>query len=99
MDCHQANGAGAPPHYPPLANNVAITLPQSTNAIRLILNGSYPPSITGNPYPYGMPPFGSRLSDTEIAALLSYMRQKWVTKLGLLMRSRFDANAWRQLSN
>ncbi|MEO7030813.1 MAG: cytochrome c, partial [Herbaspirillum sp.] len=77
MDCHQANGSGFSPHYPALANNVAVTLDRPTNAIRMILNGGYPPSTTGNPRPFGMPPFSASLSDTQIAALLNYVRQEW----------------------
>jgi mono/diheme cytochrome c family protein len=75
--CHGANGKGAPPAYPSLAGNRSLALGASTNPIRIVLNGGYPPSTGGNPRPYGMPPFGSSLSDAEVAAVVSYIRTGW----------------------
>ena len=82
VNCHQASGAGIPPHYPPLAGNRAITSRSAINAIRIVANGGYPPSTGGNPRPYGMPPFGPVLSDPEIAALVSYIRGAWGNQAG-----------------
>jgi mono/diheme cytochrome c family protein len=76
-DCHGAGGAGAPPHYPPLAGNRALTMPDSTNAIRIVLNGGFPPGTRGNPRPYGMPPFSHVLDDAEVAQVVSYLRSAW----------------------
>lgn len=76
-ECHKANGTGIPPAYPPLAGNRAITMPAAINPIRMVLNGGYPPSTDGNPRPYGMPPYGPFLSDSEVAAVVSYIRSSW----------------------
>jgi mono/diheme cytochrome c family protein len=76
-DCHQPNGAGVPRIYPPLAGNRSITTPHPINAIRIVLFGGFPPSTEGNPRPYGMPPFYQELSDVEVAALVTYIRQSW----------------------
>lgn len=75
--CHGANGQGAPTAYPSLAGNRPLALGDSTNPIRIVLNGGYPPSTGGNPRPYGMPPFGAALSDSDIAAVVSYVRTGW----------------------
>ena len=75
--CHGANGKGAPPAYPPLAGNRSLAVPAATNAIRMVLNGGYPPSTEGNPRPYGMPPFGPVLSNSDVAAVVSYIRSSW----------------------
>lgn len=75
--CHQEDGRGAPPAYPPLAGNQAITTVSSINAIRMVLNGGYPPATTGNPRPYGMPPFGPVLNDDDVAAVVTYVRSAW----------------------
>ena len=75
--CHGAVGAGMPPHYPPLAGNQSIQMVSAVNAIRMVLNGGYPPGTAGNPMPYGMPPFAHRLSDDEIAAVVTYIRTSW----------------------
>lgn len=84
VDCHQANGQGHPPTYPPLAGNRALTLDNALNPIRMVLNGGYPPSTQGNPRPYGMPPFAHELSDAEVAAVVSYMRNAWGHKASLV---------------
>jgi mono/diheme cytochrome c family protein len=75
--CHGAVGLGMPPHYPPLAGNQSIQMVSAVNAIRMVLNGGYPPGTAGNPMPYGMPPFAHRLSDDEVAAVVTYIRTSW----------------------
>jgi mono/diheme cytochrome c family protein len=75
--CHAENGLGKPPAYPPLANNQSIQMQSAVNPIRMTLNGGYPPSTAGNPHPYGMPPFAQALSDTEVAAVVTYIRMSW----------------------
>ncbi|RJG08317.1 cytochrome c [Massilia cavernae] len=77
VDCHGGDGKGLPPAYPPLAGNRAITMDSSVNAIRSVMNGGFPPGTTGNPKPYGMPPFSHVLDDAEAAALLTYLRSSW----------------------
>jgi mono/diheme cytochrome c family protein len=77
VDCHKANGAGEPPHIPALAGNRAVTLASPVNPIRAIMHGGYPPSTQGNPRPFGMPPFGNILSDDEVAAVASFVRNNW----------------------
>jgi mono/diheme cytochrome c family protein len=75
--CHGAAGQGMPPQYPPLAGNQSIEMSSAVNAIRMVLNGGYPPGTAGNPRPYGMPPFSQRLSDNEVAAVVTYIRTSW----------------------
>ena len=75
--CHGANGEGKPPAYPPLADNQSIEMASAVNSIRMVLNGGYPPGTSGNPRPYGMPPFAQTLSDNEVAAVVSYIRTAW----------------------
>lgn len=75
--CHQASGKGVPSVYPALAGSSAITTPIASNAIRMVLHGGYAPSTVGNPRPYGMPPFGQTMSDEEVAAVLTYVRNSW----------------------
>jgi mono/diheme cytochrome c family protein len=75
--CHGLEGQGKPPHYPLLAGNQSIQMSSAVNAIRMVLNGGYPPGTAGNPMPYGMPPFAQALSDDEIAAVVTYIRTSW----------------------
>ena len=76
-DCHGAEGRGMAPAYPPLAGNRAVTLNNPVNAVRIVLNGGFAPGTAGNPRPYGMPPYSHLMSDTEIAAVVSYLRAAW----------------------
>ena len=80
--CHGATGLGMPPHYPPLASNQSIEMASAVNPIRMMLNGGYPPGTAGNPMPYGMPPFAHRLSDDEVAAVVTYIRTSWGNRGG-----------------
>jgi mono/diheme cytochrome c family protein len=75
--CHQASGKGVPSIYPALAGSSAINTPIATNAIRLVLHGGYATSTVGNPRPYGMPPFAQAMSDEDVAAVLTYVRNSW----------------------
>ncbi|MGH8727982.1 MAG: c-type cytochrome [Burkholderiales bacterium] len=76
-DCHGNRGQGVPRIYPPLVNNEAITMRYPINAVRMVLVGGFPPSTQGNPRPYGMPPFAQELSDEQVAAVVTYIRQSW----------------------
>ncbi|NNG23556.1 c-type cytochrome [Telluria aromaticivorans] len=77
VDCHGADGKGKPPAYPPLAGNRAVTLTPAVNAIRIVLNGGFPPGTKGNPRPFGMPPYSHELNDAQVAAVLTYVRASW----------------------
>lgn len=75
--CHEAEGRGHPPVYPPLAGNPSITMATPVNPIRMVLNGGYPPGTRKNPRPHGMPPFAHILKDEEVAAVVTYIRVAW----------------------
>jgi mono/diheme cytochrome c family protein len=76
-ECHGDKGEGVPNRYPALAGNRSMLNGSSVNAIRMIVNGGYPPSTEGNPRPFGMPPYGPFMTDTEIASLVSYINTSW----------------------
>ena len=76
-DCHGRKGEGVARVYPPMTANPALLTPNAVNAIRITLNGGFPPSTAGNPRPYGMPPFAHVLGDEEVAAVVTYVRGAW----------------------
>jgi mono/diheme cytochrome c family protein len=84
MACHKEDGGGVPRVYPALAGNQSVTRDVAINPIRMVLHGGYPPSTEGNPHPYGMPPFSSFLSDEEVAAVVSYIRNEWGNKASVI---------------
>ena len=75
--CHGDDGKGAFPAYPPLASNPSLTTPLPANAVKAVLYGGFPPATAANPRPYGMPPYAGRLSDEDIAAVVTYVRASW----------------------
>lgn len=91
--CHQADGSGVAAAYPTLAGKASLTTAIPVNAIRMVLNGGYPPSTTGNPRPYGMPPFASAMTDAEVAAVVSFIRRSWGNQ-GTLVSPQ-DVGRWR----
>ena len=90
--CHGDQGQGAAGAYPPLAGNRAVNMARPTNLIQVIAHGGFLPSTSGNPRPYGMPPFGQTLDAAEVAAVLTYVRGSWgndsppVTQLDTMRR-------------
>jgi mono/diheme cytochrome c family protein len=76
-DCHGQQGEGAAGAYPALAGNRAVVMASHINSVQAILSGGFAPSTAGHPQPYGMPPFRTLLTDAEIAAVSSFIRQRW----------------------
>ncbi|MBC2600828.1 c-type cytochrome [Puniceicoccus vermicola] len=76
--CHQSNGEGLPGTYPPLAGSSWVTDTRVIPA-SILLNGlSGPIEVKGNVYDGNvMPAFGDLLSDRDIGAVLTYVRQAW----------------------
>jgi mono/diheme cytochrome c family protein len=77
--CHGRQGAGLGP-FPPLAGSEWVTGEEDT-AIRVLLHGLQGRiEVAGRTYNNVMPAFGRRLSDDEVAALLSFVRSAWGNK-------------------
>ena len=75
--CHRADGGGVPGKYPRLAGNPIVVAPKSTSLIRLLIDGSRSPQTIGGPEPHRMPSFVGKLNDTEMARVLSFIRNAW----------------------
>ncbi|MHB1273543.1 MAG: c-type cytochrome [Rhodanobacter sp.] len=80
VDCHGKDGAGVAGVYPPLDGNSAVTEPTGINATRMVLLGGFAPLTRANPRPYSMPPFAQQLSDSEVSAVVSYIRHAWTNR-------------------
>ena len=66
--CHQANGKGVPGAFPALDGSQMVNGPQD-GQIAILLNGKN-----------AMPAWKGTLSDTEIAAVITYTRNNWSNK-------------------
>lgn len=68
VTCHQANGKGVLGAFPALDGSQMVNGPQD-GQIAILLNGKN-----------AMPPWKGSLSDTEIAAVITYTRNNWSNK-------------------
>jgi len=93
--CHGEQGEGVRGMYPALAGNRAVSMNSPVNLVRVLREGGFAPSTSGNPRPFGMPPFAGTLSDEEMAAVLSYIRNAWGQKAAPV--SAFDVSRSREL--
>nr|WP_232470883.1 cytochrome c [Caballeronia hypogeia] len=75
--CHKSDGVGEGLKYPRLAGNPAVLSEQPDSLIRLVLQGGRPPSTQEGPEPKKMPAFADKLTDTEIARVLTFVRSAW----------------------
>ena len=75
--CHGDQGQGVPGAIAALAGNRAVLQADTTNLLRVVLQGGYLPATAGNPRPHGMPPFQQTLSDEEVAAVTTFVRNSW----------------------
>ncbi len=75
--CHQANGQGVAGVFPPLTETEWVTGDKGV-LIRTVLGGIMGPlEVHGMVYQGVMPPWKAFLSDEEVAAVLTYIRQAW----------------------
>jgi len=68
--CHQANGKGVPGAFPALDGSKVVNGPLADN-LAIVLNGK-----TGT----AMQAFGKQLSATDLAAVVTYLRNAWGNK-------------------
>jgi mono/diheme cytochrome c family protein len=82
--CHQAAGAGIPGTLPPLAASNRVSGPDAS-VVQILLHGVQGTlTVNGIAYQGAMPPFGSDLSDAEIAAVLTFVRGQWGNHAGAI---------------
>ena len=78
--CHQANGAGVPGVFPPLAGSEWV-LGNPERLAHIPLHGIQGKlTVKGIAYNGMMPVFSEILTDGEIAAVLTYIRSQWGNK-------------------
>jgi mono/diheme cytochrome c family protein len=75
--CHRTDGEGSSNVLPKIAGNPSVLSADADSLIRLVLRGSSLPGTAGAPSALGMPGFGWRLSNAEVAELLTFIRGSW----------------------
>ena len=77
--CHQGSGMGVPGQFPPLVGS-EIALEGTEQLTRIVLHGLVGPvTVKGVGYntPGGMPGQGAVLSDSDVANVITYIRNTW----------------------
>ncbi len=74
--CHQLTGKGAPPAFPALDGSKVVNGPKEAQ-ILTVLNG-----VERDGKPTAMIAWGKTLSDTDIAAVITYTRNSWGNHTG-----------------
>ncbi|MES2125702.1 MAG: copper-containing nitrite reductase [Pseudomonadota bacterium] len=88
--CHQANGAGLPGVFPPLAKSDFLNADPG-RAINAVVHGlSGKVKVNGKDYESVMPPM-SQLNDDEVANILTYVLNSWDNKGGQVKASDVKA--------
>ena len=78
--CHGAAGAGVPGAFPPLAGNAVVT-GDKTKVIQIVVNGLHGQiSVKGSTYNGQMPAWKGNLSNSDIANVITYIRNSWGNK-------------------
>lgn len=75
--CHRSDGQGAARTFPTMARSTAVAAEDATSLIRIVLQGSAMPYTEQAPSELAMPGFDWRLSDDNVADVLSFVRASW----------------------
>jgi len=75
--CHRSDGAGMTRTFPALARSSVVNTADPTSLIHLVLTGSAMPSTRTAPSALAMPDFAWRLSNQQVAEVLSFVRGSW----------------------
>jgi len=75
-NCHREDGGGVNNIFPPLVRNPTIASADPTTLIHVTLTGGKTAETAAHPRVYTMPAF-ARLSDQEVAEILSFLRASW----------------------
>ena len=89
--CHGANGQGIPGAIPPLAGNPVAT-GDAAKAIHIVkygLTGTI--TVAGKTFNGQMPAWSGNLSNSDIAAVLTYVRSSWHNKASAISEAQVAA--------
>ena len=75
--CHTMAGVGIVGLFPRLSGAPLVQQSQATSLIRVVLEGSRAAATDAAPTGPAMPSFGWQLSDADLAAVVTYIRNAW----------------------
>jgi len=81
--CHGPDGLGKPGQAPPLAGSEWVNTKGFDRLAHIPLTGlNGPMQVEGKDWSLSMAPMGAALSDADLAAVLTYIRNSWGNKAG-----------------
>lgn len=75
--CHGWDGKGEKLIFPPLAGNAVLVQPSAESLIRVVLEGAQAVATKEAPTEPSMPSFAWKLNDSQIADILTFVRNSW----------------------
>jgi len=75
--CHQASGEGSPRAFASLKGSSIVQSQNAVTVIRVILQGARASSTDARPTPFTMPEFAWKLTDIQVANVVTYIRNAW----------------------
>lgn len=78
--CHRSTGLGYTETFPALALSSTVNTQDPSSLIHIVLTGAEMPWTSTAPTHYAMPSFAHRLSDQDVADVLTFVRSSWGNK-------------------
>lgn len=75
--CHKGDGTGVPYLIPSLAVSPAVAAREPTTLLQVVLRGAQSVATKAEPTAPEMPAYGWQLTDIQIAAVTTYVRNSW----------------------
>jgi mono/diheme cytochrome c family protein len=75
--CHGFDGKGIDRLFPAVANSSMARADDPASVIRIVVRGARSVATDKEPTAPGMPSYGWQLNDSEVAAVLTYIRNSW----------------------
>jgi mono/diheme cytochrome c family protein len=75
--CHGLDGKGIDRLFPAVANSSMARAEDPTTVIRIVLRGARSVATAAEPTAPGMPSYGWQLNDSQVADVLTYIRNAW----------------------
>lgn len=75
--CHRPDGKGYAGVFPALAGNPVVAARETQSLVRIVMRGMQTARTASTPAQFSMPAFASRLSDQDVADVLTFVRSSW----------------------
>ena len=75
--CHALDGHGVPQLFPSIGDSSIVRSDDPSSLIRIVLRGARSAATNKEPTAPGMPAYGWQLSDEQLAAVLTFIRNNW----------------------